>query len=216
MGNIEFTVWIFLQEGKYSQLLVSNYSAFKILFSLSSDYTIQRQPRSAPEKNRDPSWETFTWEFPVGLANTSSDLHHDPDYSLKLSLPNSASSNIPYQICIKVWRLSLLNSASSPFSNFPLQWFTVSHLYSKFFLKVCFWEDQSTYLHYSKGLILSSYPHTQRQCCFDPIYYRGFPVIYYRGFPGGSDSKESPWRLKETWRRPRFDPWVKKIPWRRN
>ena len=55
--------------------------------------------------------------------------------------------------------------------------------------------------HYSKGLTLSSYPHTQRQCCFDPIYYRGFPVIYYRGFPGGSDSKvclETEGDLKET------------------
>ena len=28
-------------------------------------------------------------------------------------------------------------------------------------------------------------------------------------FPGGSDSKES------ACRRPRFDPWVKKIPWKR-
>ena len=30
-------------------------------------------------------------------------------------------------------------------------------------------------------------------------------------FPGGSDSKESSCQC----RRPRFDPWVRKIPWRR-
>ena len=31
------------------------------------------------------------------------------------------------------------------------------------------------------------------------------------GFPHGSDSKESPCQC----RRPRFDPWIRKIPWRR-
>jgi len=31
------------------------------------------------------------------------------------------------------------------------------------------------------------------------------------GFPGGSDSKESVLQYK----RPRFDPWSRKIPWRR-
>ena len=34
---------------------------------------------------------------------------------------------------------------------------------------------------------------------------------YAMGFPGGSDSKESAWQH----RRPGFDPWVGKIPWRR-
>ena len=31
------------------------------------------------------------------------------------------------------------------------------------------------------------------------------------GFPGGSDGKES----ASNCRRPRFDPWVRKLPWRR-
>ena len=34
---------------------------------------------------------------------------------------------------------------------------------------------------------------------------------YAMGFPGGSDGKESAWQH----RRPGFDPWVGKIPWRR-
>ena len=33
----------------------------------------------------------------------------------------------------------------------------------------------------------------------------------YKGFPGGSDSKESCLQ----YRRPKFYPWVRKIPWRR-
>ena len=35
--------------------------------------------------------------------------------------------------------------------------------------------------------------------------------MLFRGFPGGSDDKESACQC----RRPRFDPWVGKIPWRR-
>ena len=31
--------------------------------------------------------------------------------------------------------------------------------------------------HYSKGLTLSSYPHTQRQCCFDSIYSPGASLV---------------------------------------
>ena len=46
------------------------------------------------------------------------------------------------------------------------------------------------------------------------IYYFLFICIlyikYYLGFPGGSDSKESAPQC----RRPEFDPWVGKIPWR--
>ena len=39
-------------------------------------------------------------------------------------------------------------------------------------------------------------------------------VIYltYKGFPGGLDGKES---ASSAGRRPRFNPWVRKIPWRR-
>ena len=36
-------------------------------------------------------------------------------------------------------------------------------------------------------------------------------LIHLLGIPGGSDSKESPCQC----RRPQFDPWVRKIPWRR-
>ena len=35
--------------------------------------------------------------------------------------------------------------------------------------------------------------------------------IYYKGFPGSSDGKESALQC----RRPEFDPWVGKMPWRR-
>ena len=35
-------------------------------------------------------------------------------------------------------------------------------------------------------------------------------IGYYMGFPGGSDGKESACNA-----RPTFDPWVGKIPWRR-
>ena len=31
------------------------------------------------------------------------------------------------------------------------------------------------------------------------------------GFPGGTGGKKPSWQ----WRRPRFNPWVRKIPWRR-
>ena len=37
------------------------------------------------------------------------------------------------------------------------------------------------------------------------------PVIWL-GFPGGSDSKKNLLAMRETWV---FDPWVGKIPWRR-
>ena len=40
-------------------------------------------------------------------------------------------------------------------------------------------------------------------------------VEYSHGsFPGGAGSKESPYQRKR-YKRHRFDPWVKKIPWRR-
>ena len=35
--------------------------------------------------------------------------------------------------------------------------------------------------------------------------------VYSLGFPGGSDGKRMCWQC----RRPGFDPWVGKIPWRR-
>ena len=37
------------------------------------------------------------------------------------------------------------------------------------------------------------------------------PVKYILGFPGGSDNKESACNAGD----PEFDPWVGKIPWRR-
>ena len=39
----------------------------------------------------------------------------------------------------------------------------------------------------------------------------GYPCQYSWGFPGGSNGK----RICLQCRRPRFDPWVRKMPWRR-
>ena len=45
---------------------------------------------------------------------------------------------------------------------------------------------------------------------FETGYRTSINSLIYRGFPGGSDGKESACN-----ERPRFDPWVEKIPWRR-
>ena len=39
-------------------------------------------------------------------------------------------------------------------------------------------------------------------------------IFNFLGFPGGSDGKEPTCQCRR-YRRPRFDPWVRKIPWRR-
>jgi len=43
------------------------------------------------------------------------------------------------------------------------------------------------------------------------LWYMLAVVTIILGFPGGSDGKESTWKCG----RPGFDPWVRKMPWRR-
>lgn len=96
------------------------------------------------------------------------------------SSPCSILLLLPFSIrSASVWRLSLLNSASSLFY--------VSHavIYSKSLVFLI--PSQCLLLrgpvnipslpsHYSKGLTLSSHPHTQKQCLFDTVYYRDSPA----------------------------------------
>ena len=54
----------------------------------------------------------------------------------------------------------------------------------------------------------------QGECCLKEVRYKSLNIqeyTYFRGFPGGSEVKTSACQH----RRCGFDPWVRKIPWRR-
>ena len=62
-----------------------------------------------------------------------------------------------------------------------------------------------SYLYLGKLITPLGFNH-----CFEEIRII-ILIVEKMGFPGGSDGKES----ASSCRRPRFDPWIRKIPWRR-
>ena len=62
-----------------------------------------------------------------------------------------------------------------------------------------------SHLHLGKLITPLGFNH-----CFEEIRII-ILIVEKMGFPGGSDGKES----ASSCRRPRFDPWIRKIPWRR-
>ena len=72
------------------------------------------------------------------------------------------------------------------------------------------WHPSTWSVDFSNGRPVRVLVNSNSESCVKWAMYRSYTVLPHMGFPGGSDG-----RVRLQCRRPAFDPWVGKIPWRR-
>ena len=72
------------------------------------------------------------------------------------------------------------------------------------------WHPSTWSVDFSNGRPVRVLVNSNSKSCVKWAMYRSYTVLPHMGFPGGSDG-----RVRLQCRRPAFDPWVGKIPWRR-